>query len=452
KDGSLWDTIGVKDGLIGNVCEKIIIDGDRCWVSSNKGLSCVTYSGFKKYDIVNYHLKDLGTPSLIQDYFIKDSVLYFASGCMVYTYPLKEQRLHPVPFYVYKLEVNGKMVPIKNNLEFGYEESNIRVHFGALYYNLSGVVKYRYKLLPNDAAWTYTTESSVLFPSLSPGSYSLLLQAQRNDGSWIECKDVVNFSIQKPFWLQWWCLSLFVVLGVSMVTGISYFFYSRKLRRELIQTKIRTRLYSLEMRAVKAQMNPHFIFNSLNSIQHFILAEENENAYKYLSKFSKLVRKLIESNQSENLMLETEVEILTKYLEIESMRFKDAFTYEVKVDPSINRMKKIPHMMIQPFVENAIWHGLLNKKGERSLIIHFSQLSENSIECRIEDNGIGINKAKESIKGNVKEKSLALDFIQERLMLFSRTMGFSFKLSVRDKSDIDPSQTGTEVLITLPLM
>ncbi|MDP2387570.1 MAG: histidine kinase [Bacteroidota bacterium] len=452
KDGTILDTIGVNEGLLGNVCEKIVIEGNKCWVSSNKGLSCITYSSYKKYEIVNYPLKDLGTPSLIQDYFIQDSVLYFASGNMVYTYPLEEKENHNLPFYIYKVEVNNRSLPIKKGIDLSYDQSNIQIHYGALYYNFSGKVRYRYKLLPNDAEWTYTNESSVLFPSLSSGSYSLVLQAQKNNGSWIQCKEEVSFIIHEPFWRKWWFIGVMILIGFVLVSYITYFLHSKKVERILLRSKIKTRLYNLEIKAMKAQMNPHFIFNSLNSIQQFILANENENAYRYLSKFSKLVRKLLESNENASLSIDSEVEILNKYLEIESLRFKDSFSYHINMDPSIDRNKKIPHMMIQPFVENAIWHGLLSKQGERILKLSFNLVSNNCIECIIDDNGIGINKSKERPKSELKDKSLALEFIKERLQLFSTTMGKNFTVKIEDKSDGNGNETGTKVTITLPFI
>lgn len=452
RSGSLLDTIDVANGLLSNVCEKIVVDGNRCWVSSNLGLSCITYYGYGHFDLVNYPLKDFGTPSLIQDYFIQDSILYFASGSMVYTYPLVERNENGIPFYVYKLEVNNEQIQGKKNIELKHDQATIKIHFGALYYNFRGTVKYRYKLVPNDEDWTYTNENSILFPSLSPGSYSLLLQAQKNNGSWIECLETVSFTIQKPFWLSWWFITMALLAGFAIVSYVTFFVYRKKVERVLLRSKIKTRLYNLEIKAMKAQMNPHFIFNSLNSIQQFILANENENAYKYLSKFSKLVRKLLESNENESLSVENEVEILTKYLEIESLRFKDSFSYQINIDPALVLQKRIPHMMIQPFVENAIWHGLLSKQGERVLKLSFNLVSNDCIECIIDDNGIGINKSKERPKSEFKDKSLALEFIRERLQLFSTTMGTSYSVKIEDKSDGDSTGTGTRVRITLPFI
>jgi hypothetical protein len=439
--GGSVDTLDVNDGILSNVCEKIVPDGSNFWVSSNLGLTQIRYLGFKHYDIINYPLKDFGTSSLIQDFFVQDSTLYFASGHMLYSYPLNEVEKSGTPFYVYKLETNGKVISDFSDVELSSEENSIKVYFAALYYNFKGNARYRYKLSPDDANWTYLKENVILFPSLSSGDYSLIIQAQKNNGSWIECPQIIKFKINPPFWLRWWFIGLVFFLVIGFVIYLTSYINGKKTERELFRSKVKIRLYNLEIKAMKAQMNPHFIFNSLNSIQHFILANENDNAYRYLTKFSKLVRKLLESNEKESLSIATEVDILTKYLEIEALRFKESFIYEIKVDSSLETYKMIPHMMIQPFIENAIWHGLLEKKGERVLTINFELHNEKCIAVTIEDNGIGINKSKNKPKNGIKEKSLALEFIKERLSLFSSTMDQNYSLSIHDKSDLNGNET-----------
>ena len=450
--GGSVDTLDVNDGILSNVCEKIVLDGSNFWVSSNLGLTQIRYLGYKHYDIINYPLKDFGTSSLIQDFFIQDSILYFASGHMLYSYPLNEIEKSKTPFYVYKIEVNEREIYEFSDVELNSEENSIKVYFAALYYNFKGNARYRYKLFPDDANWTYLKENVILFPSLSSGEYSLIIQAQKNNGSWIECPQIIKFKINPPFWLRWWFLSLAFILIIGSVIYLTSYINGKKAERELFRSKVKIRLYNLEIKAMKAQMNPHFIFNSLNSIQHFILANENDNAYRYLTKFSKLVRKLLESNENESLSIATEVDILTKYLEIEALRFKESFNYEIKVDSSLETYKMIPHMMIQPFIENAIWHGLLEKKSERVLTISFNLENEKCVSVIIEDNGIGINKSKERPKSEVKEKSLALEFIKERLSLFSSTLDVHYYVSIDDKSDLNGNETGTIVKILLPIL
>jgi LytS/YehU family sensor histidine kinase len=198
-------------------------------------------------------------------------------------------------------------------------------------------------------------------------------------------------------------------------------------------------------------MNPHFIFNSLNSIQQFILERDNEKAFFYLTRFSKLIRRLLESNRSETISLEEEMDLLKKYLEIESMRFDQAFNYKiVHADGLIPSNIKIPHMMIQPFVENAIWHGLLHKHGERNLQVSFSCVNNEILRCVVDDDGVG--RKAESEKNKKGRKSLGIEFIKERLELMSNNYRTEFNMAVIDKKDLAGKPLGTRVEITLPIM
>jgi LytS/YehU family sensor histidine kinase len=241
-------------------------------------------------------------------------------------------------------------------------------------------------------------------------------------------------------------------LGVIVVVLFSSwaitYRYRLALRKEIEKRKLQSQIFETEIRAVKAQMNPHFIFNSLNSIQQFILNNDNDNAYKYLVKFSKLVRKLLESSTAENIMLEEEIDILKRYLEIESLRFEDAFDYEVKVDERLNpAIIKIPHMLIQPFVENAIWHGLLHKHGDKKLSVSFSYLDKNRLSCIVDDNGVG---RKEQVQAEKKEerRSLATELIGQRLKLIKEIKHIEGGLKIDDK----PGRSGTTVTITIPVL
>ncbi|MES2690515.1 MAG: histidine kinase, partial [Bacteroidota bacterium] len=202
---------------------------------------------------------------------------------------------------------------------------------------------------------------------------------------------------------------LFFALGslILVVLTIAYLF--------IRQNRFRTehQRVQLEQKLLRSQMNPHFVFNSLNSIQQFIMSGKNDLAEVYLSKFAKLIRDLLESNIKESLTLQEETEILGAYLEMESLRFGNTFSYSMHTDERIDMdQTNIPHMMIQPFVENAIWHGLLSKTGDRVLRIAFEYYAENAVKCIVDDNGIG---REESMKkeSTFRKKSLALSFVQQ---------------------------------------
>ncbi len=225
----------------------------------------------------------------------------------------------------------------------------------------------------------------------------------------------------------------------------------RALKKEEEKLKLNRKLYEMETKVIKAQMNPHFMFNSLNTIQQFIITNENEKAQYYLSKFSRLIRKLLEHTTKDNISLADEIDLLNRYLEIESLRFNNIFKYSIEIDTRIDATKNfIPHFLIQPFVENAIWHGLLAKDGDKNLHISFELVNEHKLACTIDDNGVGRKNSK--TKQNPERKSLAINFIQQRLDLMNKMLKGDFKINIIDKADEKGNSEGTKVVVTMPII
>jgi LytS/YehU family sensor histidine kinase len=197
-------------------------------------------------------------------------------------------------------------------------------------------------------------------------------------------------------------------------------------------------------------MNPHFVFNSLNVIQQFIITNDNEKAQLYLSKFSRLIRKLLESNTRDTINLLDEIDILEKYLEIESLRFDHVFKPVIEVENDLSSTTTfIPIMLIQPFVENAIWHGLIPQKKEKKLTVKFELLDDKTLYCTIDDNGIGRKPLKE-INPN-KTRSLGIQFIQQRLELLSKIYKKNYYVRIIDKKSPTGESDGTTVVLTIPI-
>ncbi|MCW3109713.1 MAG: hypothetical protein JWQ09_4219 [Segetibacter sp.] len=246
--------------------------------------------------------------------------------------------------------------------------------------------------------------------------------------------------------LNWILLIASFVLLVFFI----YLFIRHRLNLALKKERQRLELYNIvletELRVNRALMNPHFVFNSLNALQNFILKNQNAQANNYLVKFSKLMRRILESNMSDAITLEFEIQLLQSYLEIENLRFEENFKYAITVDPAIIPSAiKIPIMMLQPFIENSIWHGLLKKTGEKVLSISFSRIESTYILCVIEDNGAGRRKNENP---GFEKNSLATGFIEQRLNLLNRIHNLKCTLLIEDK----PGNTGTVVKILLPIL
>ncbi len=245
-----------------------------------------------------------------------------------------------------------------------------------------------------------------------------------------------------------------ILLGFIIVFVITWFIikrYKRELQKEKENNQMQARLNEMEIKAIKSQMNPHFIFNSLNTIQRFILEEDLKNAHSYLTKFSKLLRKLLESGVADTISLVEEIDILNKYLEIEKLRFDNSFEYIVCSELNNPERIQLPFMLVQPFAENAIWHGLLPKNGIRKLEIKFLPFDEKRIMCIVEDNGIGREYAAKQID-SLKKKSLAIDFVNQRLDLLGKMKGTNCFVKIIDKKSEKQMSLGTKVEILIPIL
>ncbi len=265
----------------------------------------------------------------------------------------------------------------------------------------------------------------------------------------------IQFAISTPWWKQiWFVVTCFVLVCIIIV--IYYRWQTKVLKKKnllLIQKiELEKNLNQSILTSIKAQMNPHFFYNALNTIQSYIFTDDKKNATNYLSKFSKLTRIILEMSEKESVSLIEEIDALTLYLDLEKVRFNQDFDFKIKVGNNLNvEMIKIPSMIIQPFIENSIKHGLLHKKGEKILVVEFL-MNENKLEVIIDDNGIGRKKAGElnRIK-EVKHNSFSTSANTKRLEILNEGKRNKVGLEIIDKYDSNNQPEGTKVIIQIPL-
>ncbi len=239
---------------------------------------------------------------------------------------------------------------------------------------------------------------------------------------------------------------LISLLLLTLVALILYILYRQ------FQLKSEKKLLTLEQTMLRSQMNPHFLFNSLNSIKLYIINNETKNAVYYLNKFSKLVRKILEASTLKEISLADELETIQLYMNIENIRFSNNIDFQIQIEKGIDTEQiKIPSLILQPFLENAIWHGLSSKEGDKKIKIDVTNKNDYYNIISITDNGIGRN-ASEVIKENkvLKRKSIGIDITKERLYNFSKDYHNSFEVSIIDLYDKFETPCGTKVIISLP--
>jgi hypothetical protein len=236
---------------------------------------------------------------------------------------------------------------------------------------------------------------------------------------------------------------LLTALSALIFLGIKHFKTNVEWKANLIR---------VEQYALLAQMNPHFIFNSLNSVQKYIMANDKESAHTYLQKFASMMRKVLENSSQPTITLSEEIATLELYLQLESLRFDNGFDFEINAQDEDIWQIEIPTMLLHTFVENAVWHGLMNKESRGKINLRFSKLKNKLIVCEIEDNGIGRKKAAEyRSKDRIKHKSKGTEIVKKRIELLNLKARQKITCETIDLEENNTQQTGTLIRLTIPV-
>ncbi len=341
------------------------------------------------------------------------------------------------------LTVNGQIRFLENNsFELNKKENNLSVYFSDLSYLDNFKVSHRYKINNNDD-WTELGHHSELsFNNLNPGNYNITIETYDHLGNTQQKTLKINFKAHPPFTKS----TLFYVLIGLLIIAIVVFVNWYLLKREQKEDQLLNRIRDAEMVALRSQMNPHFMFNTLNSINSYIIQNKTKDASKYLTSFSKLMRNILDNSKHKFITLDKEIQTLRLYIELESVRLEHFFDYKISTDKNVNTdTTMIPPLVIQPFVENAIWHGLRNKKQDGLISIHISLSDDSTFVINIEDNGIGRKKSAELKTNRTGHKSYGVDITKDRLKMVNPEN----KVEIIDLYDNQKNPLGTKVVLTL---
>ncbi len=338
------------------------------------------------------------------------------------------------------------------HLVFDPEQHNVYIDFKALSFSSPGSVKYKYSL---NSEWDETDHDFLDFTSLKNGIYKLQIQAKAQNTGWGEpC--FLTFRVLPRFvetiWFDLLIISIFVFVSFFIVT-LRLRINKKKIRKELALTE---RFNKLEHQALSAMMNPHFISNSLNSVQYLVNSQRYEEANDYIAMIAKLMRKNLDTAGSGFILLSEEINRLKLYLDLEKLRFQESFSYEIITGTDVDTDSiMIPNMIIQPFVENSLWHGIIDSGNKGLLTVSFTfeevdidSFTGRSLIIKVTDNGIGIIEAKKNKKEDHISKGIQI--IEERLRLLSAKMQLPQPIMFEDLSSQDNDTHGTEVIISLP--
>lgn len=463
QEGKFVNTFTTAEGLPNNVVYGILEDEKgNFWMSTNWGLS--------KFDranntFINYDVTDgLQSNEFNAMAFLKCSrgMLFFGgmNGFNMFRPIEIEQNPNKPDIVISSFKKfntkqpgelsNGDTIVLKPNENF------FSFEFSALDFSNPYKNQYAYMLENFSSDWTYVDgmRNFAEYTNVSPGHYIFRVKGSNSDGIWNHEGTLLHI-IVKPYWYQtWYFRSGFAAATISLVWLTFFVRYRSLSKKQRLNTKmlqIENQLLDIRQKALRLQMNPHFIFNSLNSIQSFILSKDIDLAVNYLSRFSQLMR-MIMINSSESIIpLSDEITAITQYLEIEKLRFDDKFSYQINVAEEIDEeFTGIPPMLIQPYIENAIIHGLAHNEAPGKIEIAFKKNSD-TIHCTIQDNGIGRDKAAEiKQQMGLEQKSRGMMISKERLDFFNKKENDLFSVKVTDLKNADGTPAGTrvELLIT----
>ncbi len=403
----------------------------------NNNIYVATIKGVWVFNIANNQWININsllrlTSENIRDLLVLKGNLWLATSKGLQKVPLQR---------IYRNEL--AKVYLKRNIQkfkLNYGESLIIEPEASTY---SSVGKFQYAYRINKQEWVKLPSSieKIEIQNLPPGKITVELKVIDHHGLDSENSIELQGFVKPPYWLSCWFWALAILSFITLVLII--FNYQWKKSKKTMQ--VRNELNLSKLTAIKSQMNPHFIFNSLNSIQDLILKGDVEHSYSYISTFSNMVRATLNNSEREFIDIDQEIKLLELYLSLEKLRFKNEFDYEIQYDDNIDIL--VPPMLIQPFIENALVHGLIHKVGKKKICIQF-QLGT-TLQCIIEDNGIGRKAAQEIQKRQQRHESFASKAIYKRFEILSTVYKGEFGFRFEDIM-VDNKVDGTRVILSMP--
>lgn len=444
KNGQLIKQLTKADGLNSNIINKLYFKDDFLWSVSNAGVNRIRYANnhfsVNAFDYANDLLNED-----VNDIYVDKDTAYFATnnGLVYFAYNQIIREKKPPKIYITSVSIN------REPLDLGAASFVLKPKQQSITFNYSAIdfknrqILYRYRL-KDDANWSETRNRRLELSSLEPGNYCFEISAKSQDSDWSQPAKI-KFIIEKHFWQKWWFILIALASGAYLLYIMTVKITKRQKNKEQEQLLLKNKILMLEQQALQAMMNPHFVFNVMNSIQHYINTQNTSSANRVLTGFAKLIRKNLEICTKSYISLEEELAYLKLYLTLEKNRFGDKFNYTIDVDPKLDKDEtQLPSMLLQPYIENAIWHGIMPIEDGGDLKISIEQKDETYLWIKIIDNGIGIKNSLANKNGSHQSKGMGLT--QERINLLNKIEAKPIQLFIEQNGD-----SGTTITILVPL-
>jgi ligand-binding sensor domain-containing protein/signal transduction histidine kinase len=421
------------------------------YIATNRGLWIYSIKD-NSFKVLN---KQMGLASdNVQNIAIDDDFIWLATGNGLQKIPLNFSTTYTKGIvYLKKLLVNGNPIAIEENVKLNYNQS-LSFQLEASNYISNGKFKYAYRLKKDDDWLVFPGNiEQIDIPNLPTGKFQLEIKLIDYLGEDSENSIIIKGIVQTPYWQQWW----FYLVSILFVSLTIYYFFKKRISyiekrqaKEIDRLKLENDLRLTQQAALKAQMNPHFLFNVLNSIKGYIYENDKKNAALYLNDFSDLVRKVLELSALPKVKLEEEINVVELYIKLEAMLLQQSFSYTIEVDKSLDSSAiYIPALIIQPFIENSFKHGLRHKQGDKHLDLHISLEGLSTLIVEIIDNGIGRKASAEiNSKQDKNHTSFATSAIENRIALLNHEKSGIIGIEIIDLLDgVKP--LGTKVILRI---
>lgn len=433
----------INETIKGNQIRTFKTQGNQFWIATEIGLNKINLDG----KTTCFGLSDGLTSKEINDIDFNDTRVFLATNKGIISFDAQTQSENTIKptIKIKQIKLNNENISSNEINKICYND-RLSFNFIGPCFKARGNFKYKYRLLGLDSNWVTVDalNNEAIYQSLPAGNFTFEVKTINEDGYESEQAAFIKFTVDKPFKQTIW-FYLIIAFAVTVVVSVVSVLVIKDIRKK---NSIKNKLVQSQLTAIRAQMNPHFMYNTLNSIQDLILKKDFINTNYYLSKFSTLMRNILEFSAIEEITVEEELEMLNLYLELEKLRFGDEFKYQVNAEITLIH-KKIPSLIIQPFVENAVKHGLLHKKGEKTLSIKFSS-TDHAIHAEILDNGIGrLQSSKINSRSPFKPNSFAIGASSKRIELLNDKKKNKISFEISDLYD-NSVATGTYVKVTFP--
>ena len=416
-------------------------ESDTLWAHDLDHLIKIFYNSNDSISVIQYRI-NFDNNARIRNFVIQGRRFYFSTSNGIMSIDRGHLQVPSAPQTSFtSIAIDDVDTALLPHYTLGYHQNLLQIGFHGMDFRSQNIT-YKYRMKGVDKRWKYTSDNKLQYTELRPGNYVFDVYSQLPEGTLSKTPASVAFTIKPPIWETWWFRIMAIVFGMMLLLGV----FKWRIRGLERKRKIDLRLHELERKALRSQMNPHFIFNVLGAIQGYVSESDTHSSEIYLAKFARLIRLILENSRKTYVLLQAELDMLKNYLDMEKMRFRHKFEYHFEIGPEVDpEVIEVPSMLIQPYIENAVLHGMSPLEGAGKIILKVERTND-TLVCTIDDNGSGM-RAKANDRS--AHRSFGMLITSERLKLLSDQSFQNFKVDVRDKAL--QGGHGTRVILQIPI-